>query len=316
MKLFTHFVSSAALATCIPGIVKNAAMGDSNPVLWAVLGGLVPDLLDNFVAAKIGKPDLEIKPDELSGVALEKVCLELENALREVRISGKNKKVKLNPVRNCEEDIPYCIYFNQKNREIILRICGEFKQNLQQIFPQAVKVKYNTTFASSFERVIYVGTEQGTSVEFIRLEDNTIQMDMTPEHEGWTHSVFSGILFCALSIAFFDIISGILADFCFFMHIIMDQAGDSGSKLLFPLLNKRFRGLKLIERGTGIPEFVFQWISFIIILCNLNRYTSVRHAGLWDIILVGIILPVSLIIIANKFFELEKPFIKSGETNF
>ena len=89
---------------------------------------------------------------------------------------------------------------------------------------------------------------------------------------------------------------------------------ENGSNLFWPFSSSRQVGLGWMHSGDAFPNFFFVWLSIILILWNLNRFSAHPVLGVWSyadragmrfetFFLAAFVLPMTLLYLLGRAFR-------------
>jgi membrane-bound metal-dependent hydrolase YbcI (DUF457 family) len=139
----------------------------------------------------------------------------------------------------------------------------------------------------------------GPSFKFERQGDR-LYVHFLDWHRRWSHSltlaVGVGIVMTILVglVANWNVglWAGLVTGLGLIGHVLEDQLGYMGSNLLWPLTRKRVPGLKLIQSGDAIPNFLTVWTAVAMILFNLDRFSATPRLDPAGFLLATVALPL------------------------
>lgn len=299
MKGIAHFISGIAVATFFPQVVSSAAGGSVLPVLGGI-AGIFPDTLDFKFVRYFQTHDLEIDPGPDPDA--QRIAAQVAMAMERAYESGERQSVMLHTIR-LGPDLwrRYTLRFDPDNREVAVRI-GPIVDTGQNVLPgsapegvEEVRVALDLPLAQTYDDNIEIDIFSGPSITFQR-QDGSLQIHFLDWHRRWSHSL---TLAAALSLGAAGVAVliehlargkatqmplwvGLVVGLGTVVHILEDQLGTMGSNLLYPFTQNRTGGLGLLRSGDAIPNLLTVWTSVMLILFNLDRFSSQpRLAPMW-----------------------------------
>jgi len=325
MKGFTHFISGAAIASCVPGAAEYAANETSYILVLGGVFGILSDTLDFKLNKFLHRydemfdPGENPDPNEIASV----VAKNIEKAFEE----RKPRNLHLHTIRvGADLWREYSVKFDDKTREIIVNI-GRIVNTGQVPVPDSepkencegrAKVKF--PFKQNYEVVTKVNIFSGPSFAFVRKTD-FIDIQFIPWHRSWSHSITLGILLGAIAWVISALyhgnwlypgwMFGAVVSLGFCTHVIEDQFGFLGSNLFFPFTKERSKGFKMMHSGDAIPNFLTVWLSVAVLFWNMYRVMpesnfSVTING-WSYLAYVIIIPTVLMLGGNYIAKRRSP---------
>jgi hypothetical protein len=297
VKGFTHLVSGVAAASFLPQVVCLSAEGQF-VLLWAALGGIMPDTLDFKLARYLEKPDLEILPDandpDLQGIA-RSVAAATDLAYQQdrvVRVQFHTLKLGANLWRQ------YSVGFQGHKVSVGM---GPLINTSQVAFSgsdlglavgcarAAVPIRYD------HGHEIQVDSFAGPTVE-LRRRDDGVEVSFLPWHRRWSHSLTLAALLGVVIALFFGQLGGLAYALGSLVHILQDQLGHMGSNLFYPFTRRRTAGFKLFHSGDVLPNLLTVWLGAVLILYNLDRFSAASILRPSSLFLGGLIVPWTVIL--------------------
>ena len=147
-----------------------------------------------------------------------------------------------------------------------------------------------------------------------------VEIDFIPWHRQYSHSLVLAGAFGLICGVLFGPYAGLIGSLGVLAHIFEDQLGFLGSNLLWPFTKTRTNGLKLIHSGDAFPNFLAVWTMLMIILFNLDRFSSnpvINPLTYWGIAW----LPVAIVFVAYLFrkhrndLKLQLPLLELQEAD-
>ncbi len=329
MKGLTHFISGAAVATFFPEAVQMAVEDKSFILCLGGAAGILPDTLDFKFARFFHDFDVDIAPDPLNPDAqkiADDLAAGLERAVTENRrITMKIHTMKLSAnmfrqytVRWVTEPAPAVEVELGPAVTMGKDPVAGFEPVPSEIALARAPLSLPVTQDKPQDQVI--DTFGGPDMSFTPTSDQ-LWMDFIPWHRHWSHSlVLGGII--GLLVYLFGLLVGLepawlygtIAMAGFNVHVLEDQLGVMGSNLYWPLPGRRIPGMGTMHSGDAFPNFFFVWLSAILILWNLNRFSLVPPLALWSFdnpggwsfevyFLYAFVLPITAIHFIGKLFK-------------
>jgi hypothetical protein len=277
MKGFTHFISALAAATFFPEVVQAAARG----AIWPALAGiaaLLPDALDFRFTRWLEQPDLSVDFEEDPPdpqVIMERVVAAMMMALRE----GRTVRLMLHTLRlGPDAWRRYWVRFDIEGGVVevevgpvvntggrpIARSGGEGRRACR---PLPVPVQYD------YDPEITVDVFSGPLLAFCP-EGEVVRVEFLPWHRAWSHSlVLAAVLGVSVG-ALWGWWPGVMVGLGYALHIVEDQLGWMGSNLFWPFTRCRTPGLRWMRSVDPWPNFSVVWLSLILMLWNLDRFSG------------------------------------------
>lgn len=295
MKGFTHFISGIAVASFFPQAVHMASQEQSFILCLGGIFGILPDTLDFKFAKYFYKSDYEVKLDP-NDLDAKTIALTIAKAIEKAETEGRSS-VQLHTLQlNSDLWRSYSVGFDSKTSEVVVDIgplvdTGQIPYlgtELEDPFKAKARVKVNSSFIQQFEKKSTISIMSGPCFEFVKRDEDKIEIVFLPWHRTWSHSFTLGLLmaFIVGLISFFTISEGANPELYFIprwmlypliilfgsaVHIIEDSTGFMGNNLFYPFTKDRTNGLGFMSASDALPNFFFVWTSLICILYNLDR---------------------------------------------
>jgi len=298
MKGIAHFVTGIAVATLFPEVVDRAADGSLLPVLGGVVA-LLPDTLDFKFLRYLQRYNLEIDPGPEPEPRL--IAQALARAARQTYRTGQSCSVLLHTVRlGPDRWQRYTVRFDP-DAEAVTATIGPIVDTGQRPEPVSAPAIESCAAPLSFpldplsKLKIVVDIFSGPSLKF-RRRGVHLHVSFLDWHRRWSHSLtFAAVLglgavgFAALiplltgrsSALLSPPLTGAVVSLGLLAHILQDQLGFMGSNLLFPITRQRTPGLGLIHSGDAVPNFLTVWAAVMLILFNLDRFSTQPQLPPW-----------------------------------
>jgi len=284
MKGFTHFISGVALATFFPDVVQEAARGGIGPAL-AGIAALLPDALDFRFARWLEQPDRAVDPPT-DPPDPEAIARAVKEAVEQARREGRTIRLALHTLRR-EPDAwrRYWVRFDGAQPAVEVAIGPLVNTGGRPLprpeapippvrLPLAVPIRYD------YDPVIAVDVFSGPSLAFVP-EGEAVRILFLPWHRAWSHSlVLAALIGIAVGLVGGPRMGG-LVGLGYALHILEDQLGWMGSNLFWPFTRHRMRGLRWMRSVDPWPNFAVVWLSLVLILWNLDRFSASPHLPPW-----------------------------------
>ncbi|MDY7076162.1 MAG: metal-dependent hydrolase [Chloroflexota bacterium] len=295
MKGISHFITGVALATFFPQVVQAGAQGSLLPMLGGI-GGILPDTLDFKFARYFEDYSAEIDPgpDPDPGT----IADALVDSMRRAYEEGESQNVMLHTIRlGADLWREYAIRFDPENGQVAVRI-GPLVNTGQVPYPGTepdgmaqVRRKLGVPLVNTYSSEYRVNIFSGPSFRFAR-EGDKLYVHFLDWHRRWSHSLTLAAAVGLVTWLLFGKWAGVVAGLGFAAHILEDQLGFMGSNLFYPFTKKRTTGLQLLRSGDAIPNFLTVWISVLLILFNLDRFSGQPLLNPWWFLGLAVVLPV------------------------
>jgi len=276
MKGIAHFISGVAAATFFPAAVHAAADQQSFLIVLGGIGGILPDTLDFKFARYFTRPQVVIDPDPQSPDP-QAIADALAEALRRA-YQGEAVEVQLHTMKlGADLWRRYTVYFDADAGEVITRI-GPVVTTSQVPFPGSEpdlppgRAQVGIPFRPTYDAETKVDIFSGPSFLFQRRGD-AVEITFLPWHRRWSHSLTLAAALGLLGAVLFGRLGGLLLGLGAAVHILEDQLGHMGSNLFYPFTKRRIPGLKLLRSGDALPNLFTVWLSLVVILFNLDRFS-------------------------------------------
>ncbi|MFZ2955316.1 MAG: metal-dependent hydrolase [Candidatus Ozemobacteraceae bacterium] len=293
MKVFTHFVSGIAVATFFPQAVHMASQESSFILCLGGIFGMLPDTLDFKFARYFHTSEFEVRPDP-NRLDAHQIASTVGASLEKANEKGLST-VQLHTMQlGADLWQSYTLWFDAKNSEVVVEIgplVDTGQTSLVGTEPKEnalARVKVGCAFRQQFDKKSNIATMHGPCFEFVRRGENDVEIVFLPWHRTWSHSLTLGFAISLLVgvVTFFTVPEGgsaflysiprwmlyPLIVFCgSLVHIVEDSTGFMGNNLFFPFTPDRTNGLGWMSAAEGIPNFLFVWSAFMVIIFNLNR---------------------------------------------
>jgi len=290
MKGIAHFLTGVAVATCVPGVVAQAAQGSLLPALAGACG-LLPDTLDFKLARFLERADYVLTPDAEEGA--EALAARLAAAAAEAAC-GQPRVVRLHTVRaGADRWRRYAVRFDVPGQALEVRL-GPLVTGGQVVLPDSeppaprafARAPLPAPLEYTYDAEVVVDVFAGPSLRFApalqargavaeRLQRVTgphpVRITFLPWHRAQSHSLILALLVGLLAGAACGPAAGVACGLAFAAHVLEDQLGAMGSNLFWPLTRTRVNGLGLLRSGDALPNFLTVWAAVAVTLFNLDR---------------------------------------------
>jgi len=325
MKGFTHFISGVALATFSSQVIQMSEIDHSLIIVLGGIFGILPDTLDFKVARFFSKEDYIISPKPVN-MNLQEIADTVAEAIDKAESENKTINVKLNTVK-LGADLWQQYLLSYDDHEVIVKkgpVVNTGKVIIGEWDPENIEVARAKTKAKiyhSYDHESYVDIFSGPTFGFKKRSDGSIEAEFLPWHRAWSHSLTLGLFFGLIGFLLFGLYNGdwhlatlygsVIAG-GFSIHIIEDQFGFMGSNLFWPFTKERHIGLHWMRSGDAWPNFITVWIAVIMIIWNVNRFSSEQAFNTSFVEYLGYVffLPITILIsvgfIINKLLKPQK----------
>ena len=182
-----------------------------------------------------------------------------------------------------------------------------------------MRVKVGVPMAPTYDEEHRIDVFSGPSFKFERQGDR-LTVPILDWHRRWSHSLALVAIVGALAGLAAGLAAnwqtglwaGLVAGLGVAGHVLEDQLGYMGSNLLWPLTRKRVPGLRLIQSGDAIPNFLTVWTAVAMILFNLDRFSATPRLDPAGFLLAAVALPL---VTLGGVYTLRKVQSRSGQTS-
>ena len=182
-----------------------------------------------------------------------------------------------------------------------------------------MRVKVGVPMAPTYDEEHRIDIFSGPSFKFERQGDK-LHIHFLDWHRRWTHSLALATMVGALAGLSAGLAAnwktglwaGLVIGLGFVGHVLEDQLGYMGSNLFWPLTRKRISGLKLIQSGDAIPNFLTVWTATALILLNLDRFSAAPRLDPIGFLLAAVALPL---VALGGVYTLRKVQSRSDQTS-
>jgi membrane-bound metal-dependent hydrolase YbcI (DUF457 family) len=303
VKGITHFAVGVAVATFFPEIVTSAAQNLAfGPVLGGV-AGLLPDTLDFKLLRYLEQPDAEIDPARMvtaDGRPDPQAMAEGIAALMDRAYEDRHPATLRLHTLKLGSDLwqRWSLALDPGQGRVCVRLgpavtTGQIP--LPGSHPSGTAPGVATVrapFLYSYDPEIVIDIFSGPSLSFRRSGDG-LEVTFLPWHRAWSHSLPAALLLGGLA-ALLAPIYGLVAFLAVLAHALLDQLGAMGNNLLYPLTRRRTPGLGLVRSGDPLPNFLTVWLSVVLILFNLDRFSPAPVLPAVPYLLLAAVLPTLL----------------------
>jgi len=308
MKGIAHFASAVAVASFLPQVVERSAQG-SFVLLLAGLGGLMPDALDFRLARFLPSPDADSYPTEINGKpgsatppdVAQAMAERLAAAIERAHRTDRPVYVRLGTVKlGADLWQRYSVQF--EGGRVRVRV-GPAVDGAQMPVEgaeleggAAVAVPMQQSVSRRGDAGVVVDVFFGTALEFRprghgTSEGRTVEIVFLPWHRRWSHSLTLTALSGGIAALLLGPLAGLTYALGSLIHILEDQLGYMGSNLLHPLTRRRTVGLGLFHSGEALPNLFTVWLSAVLLLLNLDRFSSAPLFDPWRLLVLGVVVP-------------------------
>jgi membrane-bound metal-dependent hydrolase YbcI (DUF457 family) len=283
MKGIAHFISAVAVASFVPQVVPMSAQGSAILVL-AGLAGILPDTLDFRVARYLRRPDVEIAPDPRAPDPQE-MARRLAAAIERAHHTGQPVHARLYSLRlGVDLWRRYSVRFAPHEVQVSLGPLVDASQEpipgdlldpraSSSLSPAAHAPLALVPIRCAGDLAIEVDVFSGPALDF-RPSGDGVEVIFIPWHRRWSHSLTLTALLGASIALLLGPLYGLVYALGSLTHILEDQLGHMGSNLLYPFTRWRTRGLGLFHSGDVLPNLFAAWLSVVLLLLNLDRFSA------------------------------------------
>jgi hypothetical protein len=306
MKGIAHFVSGIAIASFLPHVVHQAGDG-SFIMLLGGLGGILPDTLDFRLARYLVRRDVEIDPNP-KALDPQAMAQTVAAAADRAWETGKSVYLQLHTIKlGADLWRQYSVVLEP---DVQVRI-GPLVTTSQVPYPDSEldlpvgQAPTRTPVRYAYGGEIRVDIMDGPMVAFCR-RGEVVEADFLPWHRRWSHSLTLAALLGGLIALLLSPWHGLVYALGAATHILEDQLGFMGSNLLYPLTRRRMPGLKLFYSGATLPNLFTVWLGTVLLLYNLDRFSSDPVLNPWIYFGVSMVLPWTAIWIVSWWRRLRQ----------
>ena len=302
MKGIAHFISGVAVATFFPQAVQAAAQDLSFILVLGGIGGILPDTLDFKLARYFERVDYSIDPDPAAPdpqAMAETLARAMDQAFESGPVTVQLHTMKL----SADLWRQYRVLFDTEAGEVIVRI-GPLVTTAQVPYPGSEPVEpaegrapVSAPMRPTYDAEVVVDIFSGPALTFQRQGD-AVDIIFLPWHRRWSHSLTLALALGLLG-ALLSPLHGLVLGLGALVHILEDQLGYMGSNLFFPLTRRRVPGLKLLHSGDALPNFLTVWLSLVLIVFNLDRFSDAPLLQPLPYFLITLLVPWMLILGAS-----------------
>jgi membrane-bound metal-dependent hydrolase YbcI (DUF457 family) len=281
------------IASCVPGVVADAAQGG----LLIALGGaaaMLPDFLDFRFARFLERRDADIAPHgglDDAAVLAQALVDEITQAAQ-----CRSRVVQLHPLRlGVDAWVTYSIAFapGPDAATTTLTVIASTPNGEQRAAQSAPRV------LQAYDGVFEAGELGGPSLRLLPDGQGGVSIDFLPWHRTWSHSLVLAVALGALIALAGAPLAGAVAALGFAVHVLEDQLGYLGSNLFWPFTRARGGGLGLLHAGDTAPNMLTVWLSLAIIVLNLDRAAPFPALDPSAYVLFALILPTIALVVVH-----------------
>lgn len=320
MKGIAHFVTGVAVATFFPEVVTSAAQSLAfGPVLGGI-AGLLPDTLDFRFVRYFDHVDEEIEPGQRVAPQgqpdPQATAEQIAGAMNRAYDTGKRVKIHIHTVRlGADLWRRMLLTFDVARNEVVVRFgpvvtTGQLPLAGSEIPGLGTgRAPIKAPMLHTYDDDVVIDIFSGPSLAFDR-ENDAVRITFLPWHRAWTHSALLALLVGAAGLAISPLV-GLVMLLAVLAHIVTDQMGFMGSNLLFPFTRRRTPGWKLFHSGDAVPNFLSVWLSVVLILLNLDRFSEAPILPPLPYLLVAVVLPCLALLGLRAWTDLQR-FRRAG----
>lgn len=285
MKGITHFALGVSVASCFPGVVREALAG--NPLLFVLGGafGLVPDTIDFKVCRFFHRHDMEVTPDPKRPDA-RMIADAVAHAAMQASATGHPVRIKLNTIRlGSDRWQRYSVRFDVPGRRVVVEygpvvntgrrpVDGPPGRTEPGCAPLGCRVKLD------YQATTLIDILDGPSFTMDPLPDGAVVPRFIPWHRRWSHSLPCAVLCGAVAAVLYRPLAGAVVLAALASHIFVDQLGFMGSNLLFPLTRRRTTGFQVVHSDAPMANFLALWLACLLVFWNLCAAAPAASHGL------------------------------------
>lgn len=277
MKGFAHFISGIALATFFPEVVRDAAQGAIGPALGGI-AAMLPDVLDFRFARWLEQPDRTVDPGE-DPPPPEAIARAVKEAVEQAWEERRPIRLMLHTLRlGPDAWRRYQVRFDPERSAIEVTIGPMVSTGGRLIAPEGssgspFRLPLPIPIRYDYDPEIVVDIFSGPSMAFVPEED-AVRILFLPWHRAWSHSLVLAALLGVVAGLLGGARIGWVMGLGYALHILEDQLGWMGSNLFWPFTRHRVPGLRWMRSVDPWPNFAAVWLSLVLILWNLDRFSA------------------------------------------
>lgn len=307
MKGFTHFLTGLAAASCIPLAVRAGAAGNPLYFLLGGIAGLLPDTLDFKFLRWTYHHDIEVVPDPLAPDP-QMIADAMALAIHRARATGRTVSIKLHTVRlSATEWLRYRVTLDPADRRVVVTVLGPVTTDRRPLAasgtePCAAVARLACAPELDYQADTDVDILDGPVFAMEPRPDGRVRAHFLPWHRQLSHSFPFAVLFALAGAYLWDAWAALTIAAAYAAHLLADQTGLMGSALWYPFLRRRIPGWQLARSDSAWVNFVVCWISGLVILRNLSRFTPgvAPAVSLMQLLVFGGLLPLAALRILNR----------------
>lgn len=284
MKGFAHFISGVALATFFPEIVRDAAHGAIGPALGGI-AAMLPDVLDFRFARWLEQPDRAVDPQE-DPPDPEEIAQAVKEAAEQAWEQRRPTRLILHTLRlGPDAWRRYLVRFDPEGPAVEVEIGPVVNTGGRPMpgtdpscpplrLPLSIPIHYD------YDPTIVVDVFSGPSIAFMP-ENGAVRILFLPWHRAWSHSLVLAALLGLAAGLLGGARIGWIVGLGYALHVLEDQLGWMGSNLFWPFTRHRIPGLRWMRSVDPWPNFAVAWLSLVLILWNLDRFSASPLLPAW-----------------------------------
>ncbi len=284
VKGFAHFISGIALATFFPEVVRDAAHGAIGPALGGI-AAMLPDALDFRFARWLEQPDRAVDPDP-DPPDPDEIARTVKEAVEQAWEERRPVLLMLHTLRlGPDAWRRYRVRFDLERPAVEVTIGPMVSTGGRLISPEGssaspLRLPLRIPIRYDYDPEIVVDVFSGPSIAFVP-EDNAVRILFLPWHRAWSHSLVLAALLGVTAGLVGGVGIGWVMGLGYALHILEDQLGWMGSNLFWPFTRRRIPGLRWMRSVDPWPNFAVVWLSLVLILWNLDRFSASPLLPAW-----------------------------------
>jgi len=300
MKGIAHFISGVAVASFCPWAVEAAQNGNPAFFILGAVVGILPDTVDFKFYRFFYSHDIRIEPcaEELDPQPIADAVAAAVSAAA----AGTPTTLKLSTIKmGADNWRQYRVKIDADAGEVRVQFgpvvsTGQVPQPDTLPASRAVGLaKFSAPILQSYEPTYTVDIFDGPSFKFARNQAGQVEIDFLPWHRNWSHSLVVGAFLAGIA-SLWMWQAGVVIFGAYVIHIIEDQMGRMGSNLFFPFTKKRAPGLKMMNSGDTLPNFVTVWLCCLLIFWNVYKAIPdpLYHFGFIRLMMTAMVIPFAI----------------------
>jgi membrane-bound metal-dependent hydrolase YbcI (DUF457 family) len=248
---------------------------------------MLPDTLDQWLAAPLFKPDIHIVPDPAAPDPT-MIAQALALTIAKAHSSPKPLNIECYPLPiGPARWRPYTLLFDCTHQNITVTLSGHQVVSATESTPYGFRTDATNRLTVS---------SRPLSLRITPLSSKRLAINIAPTQQQWSHSLMLAFAAGLLATGIGGMTAGLIAGGAYALHIFTDQWGYFGCNLFWPLTANRHQGLQWLKpQQHQTITIAILWLALLLIAGNIHHHSKPGPDGLsrHQLLLFGGVLPLA-----------------------